>query len=351
MGALRFGTGITLAALAAACGSATTTHVAAVKASSPHGSATHVSNPFRIVARYSASSLGLRNARDLAIGPTGNVYITDAADRVTEMSPTGKVLRKWGGRGKRPGQFKFVTKDSRDPNDVAASIAVGPNGDVYVSDSGNARVEVFSPSGRFIRQFGSSITQLSGHFVLPYDLVVDSKGNVYVSDVSLNVVQRYSPAGAFMWQVGSGAGSTNPKLAGQFHLQSIDRHGLIVTASDTLPGAAIIYLDASGHEIDAFRTTADLPRGVGPCDVSLNPLGDSFVQSCPGPSSIGEPSSPPIQYALVFDHAHNLVGAWRHAPFARSPGFGQNGEAFVLGSRDCFRCTTNAILKLQVTLR
>jgi hypothetical protein len=53
----------------------------------------------------------------------------------------------------------------------------------------------------------------------------------------------------------------------------------------------------------------------------------------------------------VFDHAHNLIGAWRHAPFERSPGFGPNGEVFALGSKDCFRCTTDAILKLKVTLR
>jgi hypothetical protein len=351
MGALRFGTGIALAALLAGCGSTTSGGSATSRAPTQAASRSAVPNPFRIVARYSASSLGLKNPRDLAIGPNGNLYITDASDRVTEMSATGKVLRRWGGPGKRPGEFKFVSNDSRDPNAVAASIAVGPSGHLYVSDSGNNRVEVFSPTGRFIRQFGSSITQESGHFVLPSDLVVDSKGNVYVSDAAQNVVEKYSPTGAFLWQVGSGAGSTDPELSGLFHLQSIDRHGLIVIANDTVPGAAVIYLDPSGHKIDGLQTTADLPRGVGPCDVSLDSHGDAFVQACPGPSSVGEPSSPPVQDALVFDHAHKLIGAWHHAPFLRSPTFGPDGEVFALGGPDCIRCTTNALLRLKVTLR
>jgi hypothetical protein len=327
-------------------------HAGAVKSSSvPASSAAPVSNPFRVVARYTASSLGLRNPRDLVIGPSGNVYITDATDRVTEMSPTGSVLRRWGGRGKRPGEFKFVSNDPRDPNAISMSMAVARSGDLYVADSGNARVQVFSPAGHFIRQFGSSITSVSGHFVLPSDLAVDSHGNVYVSDDEQNVVQKYSPTGSYMWQVGSGAGSTDPELSGLFHLQSVDRHGLIAIANDTVPGAAVIYLDPSGHKIDVLRTTGDLPRGVGPCDVSLDALGDAFVQSCPGPSSIGEPSSPPIQNALVFDHTHKLIGAWRHAPFLRSPGFGPDGEVFALAGPDCIRCTTNAILRLKVTLR
>lgn len=351
----RFGTGIALAILLAACGSAapTTTLVRNAESGASTHTASHatVPNPFTIVARYSASSLGLRNPRDLAIGPNGNVYITDATDRVTEMSPTGKVVRRWGGRGKRPGEFKFVSNDSRDPNALDASIVVGSNGDLYVSDSGNARIEVFSGAGHFIRQFGSSITNASGHLLLPSDLAIDSKGNVYVVDAQQGVVEKYSPTGAFMWQVGSGAGSTDPDLSGLFHLQSIDRHGLIVVANDTPPGDAVIYLDTSGNKVDAFRTTGDLPSDTGPCDVSLDSAGDLFVQGCPGPASVGEPSSPPVQDALVFDHAHNLIGAWHHAPFNRSPEFGPNGAVFALGGGQCFRCTTNAILKLKVTLR
>jgi hypothetical protein len=356
MGALRFGTGIALAGLLAGCGNTTLATSAARRSTSragkPTDSRSAAPDPFIVTARYSASSLGLKNPRDLAIGPSGNLYITDATDRVAEVSPAGKVVRRWGGRGTRPGEFVFVTVDTRDPNALAASIAVGPSGDVYVSDSGNDRVEVFSATGRFIRHFGSSFTGSNGHFLLPYDLVVDANGDVYVADDQQNVVEKYSPSGAFLWEVGAGAGSPDPDLVGEFHLESIDRHGLIVTTSDSRE--AIIYLDSRGHKVDVFRTSAYLPQGVGPCDVSLDSLGDAFVQSCPGLSSVGEPSSPPVQYALVFDRAHNLIGAWHHAPFALSPRFGPSGGVFALGFRQggyCFRCTANMIFGLRVALR
>src|SRR6266571_7791907 len=112
-------------------------------------------NPFTITAGYSAKSLGLDHPDALAAGPDANLYVTDLSQRVTVISPAGKVLRRWGKTGTGPGEFKFITNDPTAPTDVAGRIAVGRNGMVYVSDSGNDRVQVFTPQGRFIRQIGS----------------------------------------------------------------------------------------------------------------------------------------------------------------------------------------------------
>ena len=47
--------------------------------------------------------------------------------------------------------FEIFADGFRDPR----GIAVGPSGDIYVAAAGNHAVEVYSPSGRFIRSFGT----------------------------------------------------------------------------------------------------------------------------------------------------------------------------------------------------
>ncbi len=72
----------------------------------------------------------------------------------------------------------------------AASRSTAP-GDVYVSDYGNDRVQEFSPTGAFIRKFGSAGTS-AGQFLHPIGLAVDSSGNVWVLNSFGVIVQEFS---------------------------------------------------------------------------------------------------------------------------------------------------------------
>jgi hypothetical protein len=132
-------------------------------------------NPFTVSAQLSAGSLGLREPRGLAVGPDGNLYVTDGAERVTVVSPEGKVLRRWGKPGHGPGEFSFVPNDPSNPADVHADISVGGDGLVYVADSGNVRIEVFTPEGKFVRTVGM-FGNGKGRFLAPYDVVADDGG-------------------------------------------------------------------------------------------------------------------------------------------------------------------------------
>jgi sugar lactone lactonase YvrE len=325
---------LALAALAGGCGGGAT-HVGSAEttantipgpASSSAPSA-NVPNPFTIVARYSAASLRLRNPRYLAIGPEGNLYITDASDRVAVVSPAGRVLRTWGKRGKGPGELHFVSTDPSDPNAVLAGIAVGPDGKVYVSDSGNQRIDVFSPTGAFVRQFGGSGTG-NGRFLVVVDLAVDRTGNVYVADDLQMTLSKFSPTGHFEWSIGGGL--ADPDLRGHFHLANVDSHGRVVAAVDE--ARRIVYIDARGHKLDVFDPSLALREG--PCNVTVDPAGNTVVQSCP-----------PRANTLVFDRTHRLVGAWYDSPFGTdaTPRFGRNGEAFAIGE-------DGTILKLKEAL-
>jgi len=81
---------------------------------------------------------------DVAWDAQGNAYFSDGYvnSRVAKVSARGEWLQSWGSLGTGPGQF-----------DTPHGVAVAPNGDVYVADRGNRRVQIFDQSGKFLRQF------------------------------------------------------------------------------------------------------------------------------------------------------------------------------------------------------
>jgi hypothetical protein len=298
-------------------------HPSAAAAGSPA-----LPNPFTITARYSAKSLGLDHPGALAAGPDGNLYVTDLSQRVTVISPGGKVLRRWGKPGAGPGEFKFISGDPTDPTDVAGRIAVGRTGMVYVSDSGNSRVQVFTPQGRFIRQFGSYGSG-KGQFFFPAGLAVDGSGNVYVTDDQSQTLAKFSPAGTVIWQIG-GSASSDQDLLGHQHLASIDAHGRLVMVNDDQ--GRVLYVDPSGHKVDAFSPSVS--PGGHVCEATVDAAGNTYVAGC-GPT-------PP---ARVYDRSHRLVAEWPGSKYSlqASPVFGPNGEVFALA-------TDGSILRLRITL-
>jgi sugar lactone lactonase YvrE len=302
-------------------------HPSAAAAGSPA-----LPNPFTITARYSAKSLGLDHPGALATGPDGNLYVTDLSQRVTVISSSGAVLRRWGKPGTGPGEFKFIANDPTAPTDVAGRIAVGRNGMVYISDSGNDRVQVFTPQGRFIRQFGSYGAR-KGQFFFPGDLVVDGSGNVYVTDDQSQTLAKFSPSGKVIWRIG-GSASSDPDLLGHQHLASIDAHGRLVMVNDDQ--GRVLYVNPSGHKVDAFSPDSSSFTGGHVCEVTVDAAGDTYVSGCgPGPT---EPT-------LVYNRAHRLIAKWPGSTYKllRSPAFGPDGEVFALS-------TDGSILRLRITL-
>jgi streptogramin lyase len=298
-------------------------------------------NPIQITARYTAQQLGLKNPRDLAIGPDGNMYITEGGGRISVVSPEGKVIRRWGKPGSAPGEFKFIGNDPTDPVFLTARIAVSPDGSVFVSDSGNYRVQVFSKHGRFLRQFGT-FGSGKGQFLRPFDLVVDAAGYAYVIDDGRTNGQltKFSPTGQVVWQLSSG---DDPDLVGHLAMATIDAHGRLVIGNDDV--GRVVYLSKDGHKVDAF---GNLGPSIG-CAVTVDTQGRTYVISCLTGGT------------EVFDRAHHLIAAsprssnlacpddsskpctGTHDPLLTAPLFESSGEAFALS-------WDGTILKLHVTL-
>jgi DNA-binding beta-propeller fold protein YncE len=81
---------------------------------------------------------------DMAFTPDGDFYVADGYgnSRIAKFSKDGKFLFAWGKRGKGPGEFH-----------IAHSVALGPDGTVYVADRSNNRIQVFDPNGKFLKQW------------------------------------------------------------------------------------------------------------------------------------------------------------------------------------------------------
>jgi serine/threonine protein kinase/sugar lactone lactonase YvrE len=113
----------------------------------------------------------------LAVDRQGSVYVTDQLDAyVFRVSPNGRAVAHWGTAGSGPGQLSApegIAVDSR-------------KGRVYVADTNNHRVEVFSSTGKYL---GSSTAGL----VRPADVAVDSGGNVYVADPGSQRIEKFAP--------------------------------------------------------------------------------------------------------------------------------------------------------------
>jgi DNA-binding beta-propeller fold protein YncE len=100
----------------------------------------------------------------------GNLFVTDVAGTpqvVREFDPTGKPVRTFGDAA----GMSF-------PNDVATD----SRGNVYVTDSNNGRLLVFSPDGTLVAQVGRGSGK--GNLGLPRGVAVDGQDRVYVVDAS-----------------------------------------------------------------------------------------------------------------------------------------------------------------------
>lgn len=272
----------------------------------------------RVVRTLSASSLGLARPEAAAIGPNGKLYITDSVHQtITEATPSGRVVRTWGGDGARPGRFRLAE---------GGRIAVDQQGRVYVADSGNGRVEVFTSSGKFIRQMGS-FGERAGQFVYPTAIAVGPDGSVYLSDDSRTALTKLSPHGDQEWRLGGPRGGGAPSdLVGHTHFGSLDSHGRLVAANDDT--SRIAYVSPQGQEVDAFghgKTSghaSDFPEGA--CDTTLDSKDYVYVAGCIPTKETGN-------LIQIYDPSHRLVGVWPHSPMITAPRFGPRGLAVSVG--------------------
>ncbi len=185
----------------------------------------------------------------------GDVVLADTTNyRVEEFTGEGQFVRTWGW-GVRDGSAEFQICEAPGPCragisgagagqfEKASGVAVDNSaglteGDIYVVDRANARVERFGPKGEFILSFGEAGSGPGQFQDLGINAVaVGPTGTVYVAD--LNRVQKFSPAGT---------------LEGEIPLPTVgDIEGLLVDSEGelyALPGErkGVLKFNGAGEE-------------------------------------------------------------------------------------------------------
>ncbi len=109
----------------------------------------------------------------------GNIYAAAPTEHtVYKLAPDGTLLGKFGTKGSAPGQL-------RSPYDVALR-----GNRLYVTESNNQRISVFTLAGQFLDTFGTR-GDGDGQFEQPRGIDIDNHGRVYVVDGKLERVSVF----------------------------------------------------------------------------------------------------------------------------------------------------------------
>jgi DNA-binding beta-propeller fold protein YncE len=166
---------------------------------------------------------------DVVIDSAGNYYVSEYGenDRIQVFSPEGKWLRQWGGHGYAPGEFLRPR-----------ALAIDDKDRLYVADSCNHRIQVFDTSGKLLKVWGSR-GSAPGQMAFPFDLAFGPDGSLYVCEYGNHRVQKFTRDGESLGLWG-GSGREPGRLYNPWAL-AVDSRG------------EVSVIDSNNHRVQRFR--------------------------------------------------------------------------------------------------
>ena len=183
----------------------------------------------------------------LTTGPNGNVYLVDTWNgRVQELTPDIFPVTEWVVNG-----WYSQSIDNK------PYIAVDSQNRVYVTDPEGFRVLIFDANGGYLGRFGTYGTE-PNQFAMPIGIAIDAQDNVYVVDSHNNRIVKYNAI--FGAPAASNLDGDAPLFEG---LESEDR--TLTDPEDALP------VEEDVIEEESVPTETPVPEEYLPCP-PLNPL-------------------------------------------------------------------------------
>jgi len=209
-----------------------------------------------------------------AIDAAGRIYVPDTGNnRIQIFSSNGVYSATFGSGGNGNYQFECPT-----------GVAISPvNGDLYVTDHCNQRVQVFSSSRVYKATLG--VRDETGtdnqHFNAPWDVGLDASGNIYVADSENHRVQKCAL---------SGGNYTCTTFAGETGVSGDDFSHLAHPLGVAVDSAGRVYVTDEGNSrVQVFDSTGAYLTTIGgawgmntgqmisPSGIALDRAGNVYV--------------------------------------------------------------------------
>ncbi|HMK21108.1 MAG TPA: 6-bladed beta-propeller, partial [Terriglobales bacterium] len=174
------------------------------------------------------------------------LYVVDTMNDVVDVfdADTYKLLRKIGVAGKKhtltePGTFSLPT-----------NVAVDKDGNLYVTDTLNNRVQIFDADGNFIGTFGKN-GDGPGYLARPKGIAVDGDGHIWVADAVQQRVQVFNREGQLLIYFGE-PGNWPGQFSAIYDI-AIDTKFNRVATSEQFPGRVQMFRYVTDAEAEQLR--------------------------------------------------------------------------------------------------
>jgi DNA-binding beta-propeller fold protein YncE len=184
-----------------------------------------------------------------------NIYVMDRGnDRIQKFDGNGTFIDQWD----RPDRISATEEEDEfaSPEDMVIDQMSGV---IYVTDTGNERVVKLDRNFSYILEWGTDDGKASnekGEFNHPHGIDIDSEGNVYVNELENPRIQKFDGNGTFIKQWGSegkGPGEFTPLLE---HLEVDSKRDMIFMVDGALNPRIQIF-DTEGNFTTSIGTSGN----------------------------------------------------------------------------------------------